>query len=367
MGWIPWLAGAALVLATLADVYMTVLHPGSSGSLSGQLVKGAWRLMRAIALRLPYGPDRLLPFAAPTLLVLTVLAWVCLLAVGFALLAWPALGSGIRASQGSTPTDFAAALYFSGYSLTTLGTGDLVPKTAPYRLLMVLEAGIGFSVLTLTLTYFLSVYSALIRRNTFALTLHHAAGGSADAAEMLVRLGPGGDFSSARQELASIATELLYLLQSHHSYMILRYFRFRQPYYALPRMALVAMDTASLIRTALEEEEHRTLVRSTSVAQLWGGGLQLLTELSRAFLPGGAPGASDEPQPEDLVRWRERYYRALGTLRVEGIRTVANADAGADRYVELRREWEPYVVAFTQYLAYEREQVAPTDSGSGRV
>lgn len=59
--------------------------------------------------------------------------------------------------------------YYSGYSLTTLGTGDIVPKTATYRLLTVLEAVLGFSTFTRTLTYFLSVYSALRQRNVFAL------------------------------------------------------------------------------------------------------------------------------------------------------------------------------------------------------
>lgn len=54
-------------------------------------------------------------------------------------------------------------------------------------------------------------------------------------------------------------------------------------------------------------------------------------------------------------------------LQAEGIRIVRDLDEGADRYVELRREWEPYVVAFTKYLAYKPEQVAPADSGYERV
>lgn len=367
MGWLSLAVGIALVLITLADVYLTVLYPGSSGPVSGPVEKGAWRALRRLALVLPSGRDRLLSFAAPTLLVLAVALWVSLLVVGFALIAWPALGTGIQSSRGPTPTDFAAALYFSGYSLTTLGTGDLVPKTSAYRLLMVLEAGVGFSVLTLTLTYYLSVYNALTGRNTFALSLHHSTGGTADAAEMLVRLGPRGEFGSARQDVSNMGNELLGLLQSHHSYSILRYFRFRQPYFALPRIALLAMDTGTLVRAALDEEEYYEFVRSTSVAQLWGGGLQLLTELSREFLPGGGPSEADQAEPGDTEGWRERYYRGVRRLQAEGIRTVRDLHRGADRYVELRREWEPYVVALAKYLAYEWDQVAPADSDYERV
>lgn len=68
------------------------------------------------------------------MMVLSAATWGTLLLVGFALLAWPALGSSIRTSSGTTPTDFMSALYNSGHSLTTLGTGDIVPRTSVFRL-----------------------------------------------------------------------------------------------------------------------------------------------------------------------------------------------------------------------------------------
>ncbi len=126
---------------------------------------------------------------APSLLVATVAMWISLLILGFALIFWPALGNQIRMETGSTPTDFATAIYYSGYALTTLGTGEITTQTSTYRLLMVLEAVIGFSVLTMTLTYFSSVYSHLIERNTFALSIHHRTAKTADAAELLARIG----------------------------------------------------------------------------------------------------------------------------------------------------------------------------------
>jgi Ion channel len=92
----------------------------------------------------------------PTLLIITVAVWILLLLLGFALIAWPALGK-IQMEMGETPTDFITAIYYSGYSLATLGTGDITPQTSTYRLLMVLETILGFSTLTMTLTYFESV------------------------------------------------------------------------------------------------------------------------------------------------------------------------------------------------------------------
>lgn len=155
------------------------------------------------------------------LLVLTVLLWVLLSLSDFALIVWPALGSAIKASSGGAPTNFAAALYYAGFSLTTLGTGDIVPLSAFFSLLTVLMAAVGLSTLTLSLTFFTSVYSALLRRNTFALSLHHRALGTADAAVLLTHLGPNGDFSNARSELTMMAEELINLYESYYFYPLL--------------------------------------------------------------------------------------------------------------------------------------------------
>lgn len=278
MDWFVKVAGAGLVVLALIDIYFTVLYPRSHrGVLSAPLSRGMWRLFRlasrttsfsrdcfrsrrkytgtspkrgprtgrgfslhegyslwkgfadAIASGIPDGKgDRLLAHNGPTLLIAIVVVWVSLLISGFTLIAWPELGQAIQANQGPTPTDFATALYYSGYALTTLGTGDIVPKTGFYRLLMILETFIGLSSLTLTLTYFQSVYSALIRRNTFALSLQHRTAGTADSAELLARLEPREDSHGARQDLAAIAKDLLDILESDHTYPVLHYFRFQE-------------------------------------------------------------------------------------------------------------------------------------------
>jgi hypothetical protein len=225
---------------------------------------------------MPKYKDRLLSYAGPTLLVLTVFVWVGQLLLGFTLIVWPALGSAIQASSGGTPTNFAAAFYYAGFSLTTLGTGDIVPLTPFHRLLTVLMAAVGFSVLTLSLTFFTSVYSALVRRNTFALGLHHR---TADAAVLLSHLGPSGNFSDARSELTTMAENLINLYQSHHFYPVLHYFRFQGDAYALSRMALLPLDTATLIHSALDEGAYPSLVRSSAVAALWA----VVCKCSRAY------------------------------------------------------------------------------------
>lgn len=361
MGLLAQIVGVGLVILALLDIYLTVLyHRFGSSVLSLPLNKGIWRLFRLVARAIPFKGDRLLSHSGSTMIVAIVVVWVSLLICGFGLIVWPELGSAIQASEGQTPTDLATALYYSGYSLTTLGTGDLVPKTGNYRLLTLLEAALGFSTFTLTITYLLSVYSALIGRNTLALSLHHRTAGTADAAELLARLGANGDLSGAQQDISNMARDLMKLLESQHSYPVLLYFHFRETYYTLPRIVLLAMDTATLIRSALNSEKYRSLVRSTAVAELWGGGLQLLVELSNSLVSKTRPNMSDE-----LERvWRERYYHAVERLREEGIETPTDLEAGAKLYISLRRKWGPYLAVLTDYMAYEWSEVAPAERGN---
>lgn len=350
--------GIGLILTAFIDVYLTVLYPRTGKSvISLQLCKATWELFRQMSRWPIVGGKNLLSYCGPTLLVLTATLWVLTLAIGFALLMWPALGTGIQASEGKTPTDFATALYYSGFALTTLGVGDLVPKTALWRLVTVLEAAAGFSIITVSLTYLLSVYGALTQRNTFALSLHHRSGGKAIAADLLVRLKGYGKFEPAMQEISGIARDLLRLLESHHAYPILHYFRFKDPRYALARMALISLDLATLIKTALHPQRYQPLIESSAVTELESGGLDMLFQLADSFLDSAqlAP-----PQPKS--EWRSWYFRSVKLLQQHGIETVLDIEAGADAYVTRRARWSGTVQSFASYMEHKWFDIAPSES-----
>lgn len=356
MFWLVSALGWALVALVLGDVFLTVLYArAGTGLLTPQLNNTIWWLFLGLA-RLRGGRrERLLTFAGPVMMLLDLVVWVVGLALGFALIVWPALGSGVQMSQGPTPTDFATALYFSGYALTTLGTGDLVPQTGPYRLLMIFEAVVGFSLFTLTITYFLSVYNALAQRNTLALGLRHRTADTGDAAEFVARLGAGGDLSGAQQTLADLAADLLQLVESHHFYPVLHYMRFREPFYAPPRIMLLVLDTASLLKSALDPERYQAVVRSAALAQVWGGSMHLLDVVADAYPALSRPGQGQESDDGTAASWRERYHEAEAQLRAAGIAT--RGAQGVDSYITLRGTWEPYIRAFADHLAYNWDMV----------
>lgn len=359
LGWLLQIIGTGFAILALADVYLTVLYPrGDKGVISVPLARGLWQLFRFSAKKTRRHRDRILSYMGSTLLVVTVAVWILLLLIGFALISWAALGEQIQMQGRDTPTDFATAIYYSGYSMVTLGTGDITPQTSTYRLLMILEAFLGFSVFTITLTYLQSVYSQLIQRNVFALSLHHRTGKTADAAVLLARLSNHGSFdSTTRQELSNIAQNLLNFIESNHSYPAISYFRLQESCYALARVIFLAMDTVTLIKSALDVETHHSLIHSAAVRDLEESGMHFLT-LTETFLPSRALRV--KMQPEHV--WRSRYYRAIEQLMNQGIVTVGDREAGADLYVSLRHHWNSNIIALAKYMEYDWSAIAPLET-----
>lgn len=342
------IVGIGIILITLIDIYQTVLYPRTQKSvLSLKLCKITWEIFRHLSHSLAKGSSKILSYCGPTLLILIVFYWVFGLLLGFALLIWPALGSGIQASQGQTPTDLSTALYYSGFTLTTLGVGDLVPKNNLWRLITIIESAVGFSIFTASLTYVLSVYNALTRRNTFALSLFHRSGGEADAGLFLSQLKGYDRFETAFEDISNISRELLFLLESHHAYPILHYFRFQEVQYSLARIALVSLDLAALIKTSLHPQEYGAFINSSAVNELERSGLDLLFQLSNSFLK-----RDKLEQPMSEKEWRSQYLRSNSLLHTYGVIPVSNLEMGADEYVARRRQWNGIVMAFAIYMDY---------------
>ena len=151
-------------------------------------------------------------------------------------------------------------------------------------MLTIIEAGQGGAFFGMVITYFLSVYSELASRNAFAQGLHHLTGRTGSAAELLARLADGADLDTVGQHLSSKAEFLRQIHQTHRFYPVLRYFHYREPHYALPRILLIALDTATLVRSGLDRERYARLLRSPALEDLCESAMILLLELA-----GSAP------------------------------------------------------------------------------
>lgn len=140
----------------------------------------------------------------------------------------------------------------------------------------------------------MQVYTAVRSRNTLGLTLarhgptqvrqprhvvrehvedavlalvpmHGQSGDTGDAAELIARWGPRGRFDGGYNNLSTLAGDLAAIKETHHFYPVLFYFRFEDVFYAPPRMLLLALDAAALVRTALDPRELGWLQESAAL------------------------------------------------------------------------------------------------------
>jgi hypothetical protein len=359
-------AGAGVVVVAALDIYLTVLGTRTgTGLLSSRINAAVWQVFRRTGHLWGRKRDDFLSFAGPSMLVLTAMIWITLLVLGFALIAWPALGTRILPSNGdSIPTSFWDAVYYSGYNLTTLGTGDMVPQTHPTRVTMVVEAAVGFAVLSLITTYFVAIYSAVVRRNTLAMMLEHGTDRTGCAAEWIARFCCQPDHSEAIRELTDAAARVVDVDESLHSYSVLNYFRFQAEYYSTARICFVIMDAASLLKSSLDEQRYGTLLKSAALARAWNAGLHLLREQSTPLLPRGCvrPNTSEERQAA-----RKHWNECLQRLRAAGLTIASNTEQAYERYQNLRDEWEPFVRGFAGHMGYGWDSVEqPRTKADGR-
>lgn len=359
MNRVSYIAGAAVILVTGLDLFLTILYARSgTGLIAPAVNRTAWCLFRRVALVFKNHKNRILSFCGPAIMLITLALWVFLFIVGFALMVWPQLGDQVKASNGPTPTDFLTAVYYSGYSFSTLGTGDIVPQNDFFRLMMILQSVIGFSFFTLVITYFLNVYNALHRRNIFALSLHSKTLGTADPSEYVSRLGSDDQFVLAQQQFATMASELSDLLESHHFYPILHYFRFLEIQYGIPRILLITMDAVSLYKSALHPRYFRQ-IESAAADELWDSGITLLTYLSDTLLPRTFSAHLPDDLDVHYAKWRPHYFLLLDKLKNRGVDVIENPEEGFCRYIKYRRQWDAYVVAFCAVLLYDEQELIP--------
>ena len=205
-----------MVLLVVADVFRTVLWSGQgAGPLTGAITKLGRRLLPLLS-----GSRRARSAAGPVGLLAVVAAWTSLLLVGFTLML-EGQPDAIRTAGTKQPVDWFERAYFIGYSLFTLGNGDLAPVTDFGRVLAVAVSATGLFLLTLSVTYLLPVISASVASRSFA----SSARSLGDTPEDVVLGAWDGERIQLDHQLRDLATALGTLAEQHLAYPVLHLFQ----------------------------------------------------------------------------------------------------------------------------------------------
>jgi hypothetical protein len=355
-------AGVLLLLLIMYDVYATVLHASARyGPIGENVNRVVWRLARIVAFRLSRAQrHRLLNALGPVLMPLIVVVYILLLIFAFAFIYYPHVPEGFALGHTGSEAFWVDAVYFSGSTLTTLGYGDIVPRETALRFTALLEAASGFALISLAITYLLTVYAALERTRAVALSLYHQAGEGADAAGFIAHHFVDGRFYGLRDALRTSTRDIQGLLESYVEHPVISYFHPREVYKGLPRILFLLLETCAVIRTSLDNEESADLRNYPEVRTLEAGVRHVLDqlvetlELERRMRRRKALGSE---AAEDENRWHGRFVQTLERLNREGIKTRDNVQTSWEEYRAQREEWESKLQRLSLYLGFDWEEV----------
>ncbi len=253
MAVVTTLLGVLLFLLLIYDVYATVIIPrGPAGPIARRLYATSWRLWHALVGHDTAVARRRLSRLGPLLIPMTVVMWAIMLILAFTLISLPSADDFLVSGKLVFPAWFKA-LYVSGYSVTTLGVGDITPSGMPLRLVMILAGATGFILITVAVTYLLSVYGTLDRVTSLAFEIHRFVGrAEGETPAMMVTAAVRSDSTGELSEwLASTASTLSEVVQAEEEFPLLHYFHTANER-ALPLALTDLMEIVTVCRSLLD-------------------------------------------------------------------------------------------------------------------
>lgn len=214
------LLGLALVGLALRDIFEVLFHPLGYGILERRIVSAIAALGRPTARRA--GRAGLL--TGPLSFIAVVATWTALLAIGWALIFLPQLPDGFRFAAGLDPEEhsgFIDALYMSLVNLTSLGYGDISPASSAMRLLGPVETLFGLGLLTASISWLISIYTSISRRDALAHEVHLTRAAEERLGEKLAAADP----QLLERMLTSFTEKLIITRRDLIHFPITHYFR----------------------------------------------------------------------------------------------------------------------------------------------
>jgi len=218
---IVWtLLGVALIVLALRDIFDVLFHPLGRGMIARRVIRG----IAALARHKPGRSGTLGLLVGPIGYIAVIATWAVLLTVGWALVFLPQLPQGFHFDPGLDPAShsgFPDALYVSLVNLTSLGYGDISPAAGLLRILGPVETLFGLGLLTASISWLLSIYGAISRRDSLAHEVHLAK----EAEERLGEKLADSDPELLETLLASYAEQLIRIRRDLIHFPIVHYFR----------------------------------------------------------------------------------------------------------------------------------------------
>ncbi|GGY78711.1 ion channel [Marinobacter zhanjiangensis] len=250
MDWVLVVFGTLLIATVMVDVFWTTLTTRGAGIFTIGVIAGVRLLVCTCCLTL--GRRGPLMTAGPLAVTLMGAVWLAGLWSG-----WVLVFSGMSASVLDTSTKMPVGLdgyiYYVGFTLSTLGVGDLIPAGSVPRLLTTAASFNGLVLVTLVITYAVPLVGGAVQRREVAFELYLI-----NAAR---NRDPGLSPSALARDLQSVRRDLLHCTEQRMAYPMLDLYFTRSREFSLAWQLAEAAGQAQacLPSIAADAEEARIL------------------------------------------------------------------------------------------------------------
>ena len=193
------ISGILLLLVAMFDFFFTTLSGGGAAFITRFVTFVSHKSLQLCVKWFGRGTYKL---SGMVVNMSVLLVWMVLIWIGLYLV-FSADPGAIVNDNGRMANNWER-LYYTGYTLSTLGIGNFSPTTVAFELLTSVFSFYGFIFFTTSLTYLVSVSSAVIHKRALALSIRNLG---KTPEEMVYRL-LNQDTAFSRQNLASLQEKI---------------------------------------------------------------------------------------------------------------------------------------------------------------
>ena len=330
--------GVAIFVIVLWDAFEAIILPRRvtrKFRLTRLFYRSTWITWRFMTGLIPSRKTReaLLGFYGPLSLLVLVGVWAIGLVLGFGLMQY---GAGSAVVMTGAQPGFLTDIYLSGTTFFTLGLGDVVPRSALSRALVVTEAGFGFGFLAAMIGYLPFIYGSFSKREVNISLLDSRAGTPPTAGELLRR----HSYEYGQDALAELLKDWelwsAELMESHLSYPVLAYFRSQHDNQSWIASLTAILDTCALVIVGIEGACEKQAELTFAIAR------HAVVDLSQVF------GTAPRPLPHDRLPTQE--LRQIRDVLAQLGMKLHDGEQADSKLAEFRKMYEPYIYALANYL-----------------
>lgn len=302
-----FVVGFAILAADVVDIVWTTLGTHGGGPISTPVTDLVSHIALKLHKRRPH--HRLLSFVGSITIVVLLVLWVSMMWGGWFII-FNARPDAIVDSHTHAAADVVGRLYFTAYSISTMGNGDFVPHGSLWRVLTSLATLSGLGTVSMAITFLMNVLPAVVLTRTLGSYISDLGG---TPTEIIRRAWDGKNFDSLNDHFLEMTGMIHIFTEQHLAYPVLQYFHSEHERTAASLRLAALNELVILLAHGVVEESRPMPMVILPVKEALTG---LATVVEREFVEP----AKDPPPPPSLSVLRqfsvptvsdEQFARAL--------------------------------------------------------